>query len=70
MKKIDVKKGVNDVTGNPDKDLGKSEKDEFWERTSDDVANGYGAQIKTNNKGATTHKRGRNRKGEDGSNID
>ncbi len=69
-KKTDVKQGVNDVTGDPDKDLGKDRKDEFWERTSDDVANGYGAQEHLNNKGTTTHARGRNRKGETGRNID
>jgi hypothetical protein len=69
-KKTDIKHGVNDVTGNPAKDLGQDRKDEFWERTSDDVANGYGAQIQTNNSGGTTHERGRNRKGEDGRNID
>lgn len=69
-KKLDIKHGVNDVTDDPDLDLGKDQQDEFWERTSDDVANGYGAQIGTNNKDGSTHERGHNRTGEDGSNID
>lgn len=69
-KKTDIKHGVNDVTGNPEEDLGQDRKDEFWERTSDDAADGYGAQIQTNNKGRTTQERGHNRKGEDGRNID
>ena len=69
-KKTNIKHGVNDVTGNPKEDLGQDRKDAFWERTSDDAANGYGVHIQTNNKGGTTQKRGCNRKGEAGLNID